>query len=185
MIPSLRLRFSIGFIGLALGPILLMGGLYGVIAYKDNIAAASYRQQELAHRIGIESGVILARLQDELRQASEHPDFILGEPERRDRLLHALLVTGKLFTELAVVDSSGNEALRLLSSRLLHDNASRFRGEEALFLIPQQKRRLYTGPVFFDEETGEPLITLSYPLIDLYSGEFQGVLLGVGRLKSL
>ncbi len=185
MISSLRFRFSIGFIGLALGPILLMGLLYGVISYNDNIAAASYRQQELAHRIGIEAGVILQRLQTELRQAAEHPDFTSVEPGRRDNLLNSLLVSSKTFTELAVVDSMGRETLRLLSTRLNITRDLRFRGEEEAFLIPRERQRLYTGSVFFDQETGEPLITVAYPLIELYSNKFQGVLIGVGRLKSL
>ena len=53
------------------------------------------------------------------------------------------------------------------------------------FVIPWTSGQTYYSPVYFNETTGEPFITIAVPLLDVRTGLVDGVLVSEVRLKKI
>jgi methyl-accepting chemotaxis protein len=53
------------------------------------------------------------------------------------------------------------------------------------FLLPTTSREIYYGPLIFDEATGEPVMHLAFPLLNLRTGAVESILLGEIRIKQV
>ncbi|MCA9960156.1 MAG: GAF domain-containing protein [Anaerolineales bacterium] len=139
-------------------------------------------QREVALRIANEVSAFILERENELRLLNRVQNIqVLGE-DLQLRILSGLLATQNTYDELSLVDVNGREKLSVnrLGTRL---NTQRDYANAPEFENPQASGETYFSPVQFDDETGEPFMTISLPTYDLRSGAFSGVLRADIRFK--
>jgi len=82
----------------------------------------------------------------------------------------------EIISEITLLDKKGREKVRISKLSVFTDDDLGERSTTEEFLIPSTPRTVYYSPVYFDKESGYPLITMSVPLIDAVKGTIEGVL---------
>ncbi len=88
-----------------------------------------------------------------------------------------------IFESLVILDYKGKELVRISRDLLVTDSDLKDRSAEEEFMIPSKKAEIYYSPVFYKEQTGEPLINISIPIIDIQSMQIKGVIIAGINLK--
>lgn len=182
---SLRARLTVAFVGLAVISLLLVGVVLVAYSFTAQRTQALELQSQIARRVASDVAAFILERENELRVLTEVRALQQLPPEEQANQLAALLAYEDVYQELILVDSAGQETFRV--SRLkTYDAASlENRSGEDEFERPKATRQIYYGPVKFDEATGEPFMTISVPIIDLRSGQFDGVLVADFRFKTV
>jgi HAMP domain-containing protein len=181
---TIQTRLTTAFIGLAVGPLLIVGVLaiwQGLSYQKESIRL----QQQLAERVSVEVEGFITGLENDLRLAVK----LQGVQNLGDRQnfssLSLLLSFNNVYEELALLDNNGNELNKVARLEIITDDGLDNRAGTPDFEIPFTTGQTYFSPVRFDASTGEPLLTISIPIFDERLGEPQGALSAVVRLKSI
>jgi PAS domain S-box-containing protein len=181
---SIRTRLTVASIGLAIGPLLLVGGVLAWQGFTIQEQQALDMQHEVARRVGAQVTAFFEGLESDLRLVGQAQGLLLLGPGGQYSALSGLLFHQDAFDELVLLDSTGNEQMHL--SRLSlppADLGNRAEADE--FTIPSASGDIYYSPVWFDETTGEPLMTIALPLLDLRTGLIDGVLVAETRIKKV
>ncbi|MBT3391022.1 MAG: HAMP domain-containing protein [Chloroflexi bacterium] len=180
---SLRVRFSLIFIGLAISPILL--GLIFIAPYAFSRIEEESRvvQSKFAEQVSIEVSKYFEERKNELFFLDEI--YALGtlEPDEQQELLSVFLLHQRIYQEIALLDAEGQEQIRLSRDTIFRNEDLRSRAATPEFLSPFENKDIYFSAVRFDETLREPLITISIPLEDRYTGEIVSVLVAEMRFK--
>lgn len=83
---------------------------------------------------------------------------------------------GAVFSTIALLDHQGREVLRISDSTLVRDDDLLNMADSDEFTIPAATGRPYYSPVYFNELTGEPMLKISVPILDLHNLHLRGVL---------
>ena len=182
---SIRSRLTIAFIGLAIGPLALVGVFLAWQGFASLRQEAVRLQQEVAKRISVEVSSFVNSLANNLRVVVDiHELRVLTSQEQCD-LLGVLQARQKAFSELTLLDSDGRERVRLSRLKTITTNDLCDRSKRREFLIPQKEGRIYYSPVWLDATTGEPFMTIAVPLKDLQKGQVDGVLVADVLVKRI
>ena len=185
MLRTIRARLTIAFIGLAIGPLILVGAVLAWQGFNVQQEQALELQEEIAQRASGEVGAFIRGLETELRELLQVKDLKNLERDRQRFELSNLQRFEYGFEELAFIDSEGKEQARV--SRLVPVIASAFaeRSQAEEFVSPVTSGETYYGPVRFHDVTGDPLMTMAVPSLDPRSGLVDGVLVAEIRLKKM
>lgn len=182
---SLRSRLTMAFVGLAIGPILVVGF---VLTFKSISSlkneAISYQQIE-ADRIGIAVGSYVRELERVLELTAKAHGFMSLPITDQQRILEELLAYENRFGSLTLIDIDGRELIRsnriqVVSQLPLVDHSNDYVFQQAVHL----KSNCFS-PVLFDRVTGEPQMTIAIPLQSFQTGDIAFVLFGSIRLKKI
>ena len=180
---SIRIRLNVTFIGLAIGPLLLVGAILAWQGFATQEHQALSLQREVARRVATEVTAFFEELENELNLISRG-QMLPGLDRNEQHNMLTLLMSKDDFEEVALLDSTGQEQIHLsrlsLTAIELHNRA-----EADEFVIPHTSGEVYYSPVRFDEITGEPLMTIAVPLLNTRTGLADGVLVSVVRLKKI
>ena len=183
MFDSLRVRLTLIFVGLAIGPSLLVGVVVGrrSVAHLEQQSLAL--QREIAIHVGNEINAFIEARENQLIPLNTV--YGLGKLEATNQrlLLLSLLNHEKAFQNIALLDANGQQQIWLSSTNVSAGTASTDRAEDEAFLYPKTHRATYFGPIRFDEKTHIPFMTFSVPLFDLRSDELIFVVVADLRLK--
>jgi signal transduction histidine kinase len=180
---SIRKRLTVAFIGLAIGPLLLVGVILAWQSFTTQERQALNLQREVARRVATEVTAFFEERENELRLVSK-VQVLPGLDRNEQHSILKLLMSQDVFEDLVLLDSQGREQIHLsrlgLSSTGLGNPA-----EADEFVIPHTSDQVYYGPVRFDETTGEPFMTIAVPLLDVRTGLADGVLVSEVRIKKI
>ncbi|MAT95693.1 MAG: hypothetical protein CL608_00885 [Anaerolineaceae bacterium] len=179
---SLRTQLIIIFVLVAAIPLMLMGYFLTQQALRTQRTQALEVESQVAKRVATEVEAEIHARVAELDNLVNIRRIQQQNPEEQFGLLSTILSMNN-YEDIALVDGNGSDVLYLSRSRLnvaLTDRS----GEEA-FRIPEQTGEVYFGSVQFNDETNEPLLTISLPLFDLQNNRFDGVLLARFRFKTI
>ena len=183
MINSIRYRLNIVFVGLAIVPLLLVGAIVAWQSFKTLEQQALNLQGEKVQRVLAKVTAFFDELENELlfaRNAQALKDIDINV---RQSILKTLMVNSAYYM-LTMLDDQGRE--QIFQSRL---GPSVPRGINYVganeFIIPKTTGEVYYSPVRFDEDIGEPLITIAMPLLNFRTGLTDGVLVADVRLKKI
>jgi signal transduction histidine kinase len=111
----------------------------------------------------------------------------LGTLELKEQrtILGNLLLYQRIYQEMVLLNSEGQEQIRLSRTDVFPDDGLESRAGLEEFLFPARRGGTYFGPVRFDETIREPLVTISLPLFDRRSGEIISVLVADLRFKKI
>ena len=181
---SIRVRLTVAFMGLAIGPLLLVGIVLAWRSYTIQQQQALLIQRQMAQRVSTQVMAFFAELENELRVVGKVQGLPRLDREKQHSVLSELLLYQHVFEELVLLDSQGQERTRVSRSCLTPPHlGSRSQADE--FVIPQMSGQIYHSPVRFEESRGEPLITIAVPLLDARTGLGDGVLVAEVRMKTI
>ena len=172
------------FIGLAICPVLVVGGVLAWSSYSAQREQALHLQREVALRVSTEVEAFFAELENELRVVAKVQGLPQLDPDRQSRILSELLSLQHAFQELVLVDSQDRERAHASRSRLAATREAH-RAGAVEFTTPRASGQVYYGPVRFEGESGEPLITIAVPLLDPRTGRAEAVFLAEVRMKKI
>lgn len=183
MLKSLRGRLTLIMIVLAVVPTLIAGGAATLRSFTAQRQQSQDLQAEVARRVAGEVEQFLAERTRSLELVAQ-VGGLLGLPaERQAAALSDLLAYDRVFTELALLNPDGQETVRLAQRAVISPADLANRASEDVFRVPATQHTAYYGPVRIEAATGEPLMEISLPLVDLRSGEVGLVLAATVRLK--
>jgi two-component system cell cycle sensor histidine kinase/response regulator CckA len=181
---SIRTRLTVAFIGLAIGPLLLVGGILAWQSFAVQEQQARDVQHEVAGRVAAQVMAFFEELESDLYLVSRVQGLQTLEQDEQYNVLSRLLSQRDIFDKLVLLDNAGNERIYLSRVGLPPvELGSRAGADE--FVIPSTNGEIYYSPVWFDETTGEPLMTVALPLFDLHTGMVEEVLVAEARVKKV
>ena len=185
MFKSLRLRLSIIFISLAVMPLLL------VVIFLTRHSVTYLEKQsvtilhETAARVGNEIRAYIEDHKNRLFLIHKLHGFELLNPEKQRTMLNSLLFDQHIFQDISLLNTEGQELIRLSRSTVFLDKDLKNRANQKEFLSPAAHKKPYFSAVYFDRKIQEPLITISVPIFDLRSGKLAYVLVANLRFKKI
>jgi GAF domain-containing protein len=177
---SLRVRLTIIFIGLAIGPLLLVGAIMAQRAYTIERDQALALQNQVAQNAALQvdgyfQGIVsnLNGIGDQIRG--------LKQPDQSQLLstLLTALTTGpyqNVYDELALLNAQGQEEVRVSHRVIVPMAELRSQAGVDEFERPKSTHGTYFSPVSFDPATGSPLITVAIPIYEPLSVQLSYVL---------
>jgi GAF domain-containing protein/HAMP domain-containing protein len=181
MFNSLRARFTIILIGLAIGPLLIAGLILVQRSLATETARAYNLQSQVAQNVAT---AIEAYIQGRVTDLTTLGNNIrgLGEPDRAQQLslMLSMLSSGPnqdAYEELILLDENGRERVRLSRQDIVPSDELGNRSDAEEYQIPKATRKSYFSPVRFDDKTGKELITVAIPLYEPRSVQLKGVLI--------
>ncbi len=179
---SIRKRLILVFIGLAVGPLLIVGTILAWRSFTLFQQQSLLLQQEAAKRVNIQVTAFFQELETELRFTiqTQGLEILSQDPTN---VLSDLLAHQPAFDELHLLNSKGQERASVYRVNIAVAAVDRSHSDE--FTVPKNTGQIYYGAPFFDESTNEPLITIAVPVVNLRTGSVDGVLVAVTRIKKV
>jgi len=181
---SIGKRLTVAFIGLAIGPLLLVGIVLSWQSFTIQREQALNLQREVAQRVSTQVTAFFGESENDLRLTGQIQDLQKLDQDEQISILSTLLSSQRVFEELILLDNQGQEQARASRLDLVSSQLGDFSEDDA-FVIPQTNGETYYSPIRFEETTGEPLITISVPLLDTRTGLIDGVLVSTVRIRSI
>jgi PAS domain S-box-containing protein len=180
---SIRTRLSITFIGLAIMPLLLVGIILAWQSFTIEQQQALNLQREVARRVAVEVTAFFEELENVLHLVSKAQ--ALPELDRNEQQnILKLLMAQDVFEDVVLLDNQGQEQIHLARLGLFSVSRNDY-AEADEFVVPHASAQIYYSPIRFETTTGEPLITIAVPLLDIRTGLVDGVLVSEIRMKKI
>ncbi|MCE9645940.1 MAG: GAF domain-containing protein [Chloroflexi bacterium] len=178
---------TIILIGLAIGPLLVAGTILAQRSFALEQERAFALQGQVAQNVATEVEVYIQGIVTDLNNIGNEVRN-LENPDRAQQLgiMLTALNSGSYrdaYEELSLLDSQGYEQVRLSSSEIVPSSELTNRSTEDEYTQPKSTRELYFSPVFFDEKSGTPYITIAIPLYRPRSIVLSGVLVAKIRFS--
>jgi putative methionine-R-sulfoxide reductase with GAF domain len=185
MLNSIRWRLTLLMMALAILPMVAVGVILTLRAFNANQRQAEDLQNQVALRLTQEIETFITDRPRELRLITDVRGLSgLSQPEQ-EAILSELLTFDSNFDELALLDSTGQETVRVSRREVITPSALRDQSSTEVFQSTFNQGQTYYSPVRFDLETGEPLMTIGVPISDPRVGQVVNVLTAEFRLRTL
>lgn len=182
---SIRRQMIIAFAALAIVPPLFIS----LVLTWQNFSARERQvlelQSETAQRIAAEVRAFMRELENDLDVVSRVQGLLGLEREQQQDILKELLSYQDSFAELTLLDIQGQELVRVSRREIITPDALGSRIGDNEFTLPVISGAIYYGPVRFDEDSNEPQMTISVPLLDVNTGKVNGVLIARTRFQPI
>ena len=120
---SIRKRLTLAFIGLAIGPLLLVGVILAWQSFTTQEQQALNLQREVAQRVSTQVKAFLDGLENELRLVSQVQGLQKLDRDKQRNILAELLSYQDVFESLVLLDSQGQEQVHLARSSVIPHRA--------------------------------------------------------------
>ena len=104
---SIRKRLTIAFIGLAVGPLLLVGAIFAWQSFRILQHQALNHQQEISRRVSNQVAAFFKEIERELRVVGQVQGLGKLDRNQQNRTLSGLLSFHNVFDELVLLDNKG------------------------------------------------------------------------------
>ncbi len=182
----LRNRLLLTFVGLAVGPLIVVTAILSRYTYDNLRQEALASQGATADYVGTEITTFVQTRESELRLlANELYGLSSSQPNDRRALIEILMAYHPVYQELTLLDKDGDEQARVSRNEVVPEGGLASRAQEPEFVVPADTRHVYYSPVYFDSTTYEPEMTIAVPVFDLRTGDLVSVLAADFRLKAI
>jgi signal transduction histidine kinase len=166
-------------------PLLLVGAILARQSYEVQRAQALELQEAVVRYASRRAADFVYELEDELHRMIRLQRLASRDRDGQRAILSRLQAYRDAFVELALLDTRGLEQMRVSQTEVVTEADFRDRSQAPEFLVPMANGESYYGPVWFDDVTGEPLMTLGMPIVDVRDGDLDGVVIADLRLKEI
>lgn len=185
---SIRRQLIIAFGGLAIIPLLLLGGIFSWLSYSGIKDEALKLQSEMAKEPADRLNFILTEASNNLSLADSMFFLNRQDLEATEEFLVILMkceiFEQILFEQILLVDSQGKKKAGQSRLGLSSDEPDDYSEDPAFKAVQDMNTdEFYYSQVDFDETAGEPLMTIAKPLIDKRTGLIDGAIIAKIRLK--
>ena len=185
MFSSLRNRLTLIFIGLAVIPLVVTSAFIGLRSFGALGQEAVAAQRNKAELVSTEVQSFILQRESELDVLTTVRGLSGLDREEQRTLLNSLLSHEQTYQELALLDSSGQETVRVSRSSIFAETDLLNRSQEDYFAKPMASGEPYFSPVRYNDEISEPLLTLAIPVTDPVTGNTSAVLVADLRFKAI
>jgi len=147
---------------------LLVGALVLYVTYASQRRYVFSLQQQIAVRASLRVSDYLQGVQSDLESGAQAVSFVGDDQALQQGYLAAMLDANPAFFELALIDTSGQEKVKIVRHRRVLDQDLLKQSDSEKFLVASQGQ-VYFGPVYLSE-FGVPLYTLAVPVYDEADG---------------
>jgi signal transduction histidine kinase len=182
---SIRTRLILVFIGLAVGPLLLVGAVLAWQSFTVQQQQALTSQRQEAAKVATQVSAFVQGLEEKMRMLVQVRGLNGLDRAQQKQLLSELLTYDHSFNELITLDKGGREQAHISRSRVVTEADLGDRSQADEFKVPSTTGQVYYSSVRIDESTAEPLITIALPMVDARSGTVAGVLVADVRFKPI
>jgi signal transduction histidine kinase len=180
---SIRQRLLIAFTCLAIIPLLLVGGIIGWQSYNTLKDITVKLQAEMGQAVINKVTAFFEEIVGELTLTGKLKMLLKEYPNLQYDTIK-LLMFKDIYDKLIVLDQNGRTKVYLSRLGLSSIDKGDHSGDDE-FVEAMKSGEVYYSPVRFEEISGEPLMSIGIPLVDLRSGIKDGVLLAEVRLKKI
>ena len=186
---SIRFRWTISLIFLALLPLMVLGVIVSWKSYTVQTELTDKYQHEVSQHALSHVEVFIHELEAILSMAIKIYNFNSISHEEKAVALSKLRTIGdekhvNLIEELSFIDGSGREQVRIDRLSIFTRDEMRELSSAKVFQKPMKTGLVYYGSILIDERTGEPFYSMGIPTVDLRSGKASGVLVAKIRLHA-
>lgn len=183
MLKSIRYRLLIIFILLAVVPLLAIGAFFGQRLFDVLDEDALDRRRSSANVVLLEVDHFFESRVDELEALIVVQSLFQLDPQQQEIGLNRLVALDQVYQQLTLVDLDGQEQVRVVRGQLISQDALVDRSDSDAFRSTVADASTYFGPVEFDDELREPIVTIAIPILDLRHSEIEAVLIADVRFK--
>ena len=178
---SLTTTLAITFFTLSVVLLLVNGSLFLVSNIQTNQDAISSKQQLIAQYAADTVREFIQNKFSNLEIAVEFAKPVDASAETRKTILDSLLGQDPAFRQFILLDSRGQQLAQdsIISDKLSSQFISQINGDVS---TQTSKGNRYIGPVYIEDISGQPLITIAIPVKNVI-GDFQGTLAAEVNLK--
>ncbi len=178
---SIRKRLVILCITLSILPLLLLGGVMAWQSFVVHQEQAQKFQREVSKRSEQQIVLTMHDLEDDMRVMTKTTSLITTDLDTKYKILSKLRMYKGLYhqdiiNEIALLGSTGEELVRISNKAVYAPDDLKTRSGSDEFAFPVAERETYYSPVYFEEESGNPLMKVSIPLIHAVTGKVEAVL---------
>ena len=178
---SIRTRFAITFVVLAVSLLFVVGAVLAWQSYITDQQRAVELQSELASRISTQVASYIQIQVNTLEELIQVHGLSELDREQQSNLLSELLSFTDAFDSLTLLSRNGLEQIVVSRNNAVTQLSDRSTDPE--YTVPKAKNQIYYSPVQFVENTGEPFLFISVPITDIHTGTVINVLVANVRFK--
>ncbi|MFN2297754.1 MAG: cache domain-containing protein [Anaerolineales bacterium] len=178
---SLTTTLVIAFTALSVASLVFAGTLQLFLNFQAQRAAVPQQLQQSAEQASQQVVGFVEEKFSVLEAAVQFSDLTTSSSEERKVTLDSLLGLQTAFKQLSLLDSNGRQ-LTLVSRRSLSQSGQFTSQLTDDLLVRNREGQRSFSPVYIDMETGEPLVVIALPIMDIF-GEYQGTLAAELNLK--
>ncbi len=182
---SIRARLTIVFLGLAVGPLLIVGLILIFKTYSVQTQDAIVMQREMAARLTSRVQTLIRNLENDMQMLIRIVDLQQLQSERQKLILSIFHSRQPAIDDLILLDAAGRVISHHSRLKLYQDVMNQPQKELESYGVPMSEAATYFGPVRFQAISGEPLMIMAVPIIALDTGKPEGVLVADVRLKEI
>lgn len=182
---SIRTRLIVTIIGLAIGPLLLVGIILALQSFAVQQEQAVALQHEVAAREASQVFDFIQGLEHELEMVINVQGLATLPLEQQKTALSALLLYHNAFNRIFLLDNQGQELVGVSREGIITKEDLGNRAEAIEFIVPMTTGKVYYRAVRTDPKTGEPLMMIAVPVVNLRSGAVDSVLIADFRFKAV
>ena len=189
MIDSIRSKLITIFISLAVIPLLMLGG---VLIWQNYIVELNQIKESQSRKTILASENISLFLHEQenkiLTLLRMHYFPGMTKEEQRMELSKFVSIAkdkehGYIFDNIILLDARGQEYIRVSRTHLVGTGSLADWTQSELYTEPIATGEIFYSPIFFSQDTGEPILNMSVPILDLKSQEPAAVLIAEMKLK--
>lgn len=183
MFTKLRNRLTLIFIILTLVPMILIAVVLGRNIYDESVEEAQTIQQLIEDEVAIAVTDEIEKHVNELIILGEAVQLNELSPAEQQGVLGSVLTVNQAYNNIAVITPDGQTQSEVaLFDIVSTDNLANY-SQDPLFMQTVETGIVNYSEVFFDDLTGEPLLTLAVPLYDDRSNELAYVIFANFRFR--
>ncbi len=187
---SLRKKLTITYVLLIVLPFVSLSLVLSWLTFQSQKKAAVSLQAEVMKRAVNEIILSSYEYQSKFSFIAYSTDLLSAVRKKQHNLISLLQsIRDKshvdVLQEVTLLDSKGMELVRVSRTETVSEEDLYSKAETDEFVRSSQSGSFYYGPVFFDNKSLEPMMNLAVPILDLRSGETDGVIVGQLRLRQM
>ena len=180
---SIRTRLAITFVALVASLLFVVGAVLAWQNFISDQQRAIALQGELALRISTQIASYMQLQESTLKELIQVRGLSELDRVQQTNLLSELLSFTDAFDTLTLLSRNGIEEIVVSRTNVVEQLSDRSTAVE--FTVPKAHGQIYYSPVQFAENTGEPFLLISVPIIDIRTGAVTNVLVANVRFKPI
>ncbi len=184
---KLKHLLILAFTGLSTIPLLLAGLLIGLSNYDFQKEQVFHHERIFCQNMATNLESFFERLEYQLESISQFKNFNSLDESAQRALFSEVLAKQRVFHDLTLLDDQGTIRL-FVSETGKPPNKITAQCLSSIMASSQgagQSKTFHFSHVRFDEESGEPLIHVALPILDLQSGEIRSIVVADAKIKAI
>lgn len=176
-------RFTVIFVSLTIIPLVAVAITFGYREFNFLVEDSISDQSERAQRAELTIQNAIVARSDELASLGEVFSFEQQTINEQRNTLNNLIVARAVYDNIAILEANGDERVRVSRFEVVSENDLSNRADDAVVQAVLETKTTYYSEVFFDEESGEPLLRIGVPIIDRRSGDISSIVVADYRFR--